>query len=355
MVEKTLTKRQFLKLAAVVAGGTSLACLASKVSGYIPEGVQVPGEKSALPAANQAGPIPAAELLDANPPEQPVRLIFIHHSTGQAWLADNHGGLAPALRDNNYFVSDTNYGWGPSFPGGGTIGDRTDIGHWYDWFLSPERDTYLTALFNENGQTFEYSRQAANPGGENDVVVFKSCFPNSAIAGQPDDKPRTGKNPLYSQDAWSNDMTVGNIKGLYVDLLGYFATRLDKLFVVITAPPLVQKATNTKQAANARAVNTWLVQDWLAAYPHKNVAVFDFYNVLTSNAGSPGLNDLGASSGNHHRVINGKIEYVIDQGGNLSVYGSTDEDSHPNAAGDLKASGEFLPLLNGWYRRWKSA
>jgi hypothetical protein len=46
-----------------------------------------------------------------NPPANPVRLIFIHHSTGENWLSDSNGGLGIALRDNNYFVSDTNYDW----------------------------------------------------------------------------------------------------------------------------------------------------------------------------------------------------------------------------------------------------
>ncbi len=48
-----------------------------------------------------------------NPPANPVRLIFIHHSTGENWLNDGNGGLGIALTENNYFVSDTNYGWGP--------------------------------------------------------------------------------------------------------------------------------------------------------------------------------------------------------------------------------------------------
>ena len=58
----------------------------------------------------------AAQSLDGfnpNPPSAPVRLIFIHHSSGENWLADDNGGLGIALRDNNYVVSDTNYGWGP--------------------------------------------------------------------------------------------------------------------------------------------------------------------------------------------------------------------------------------------------
>ena len=59
---------------------------------------------------------------DSQPPAAPLKLIFIHHSCGENWLADDNGGLARALEQNHYFVSDTNYGWGPE-----AIGDRTDI------------------------------------------------------------------------------------------------------------------------------------------------------------------------------------------------------------------------------------
>jgi len=37
-------------------------------------------------------------------------------------------------------------------------------------------------------------------------------------------------------------------------------------------------------------VANWLVNDWLAGYPYNNVAVFDFYNVLTSNGGNTNTN-----------------------------------------------------------------
>ena len=55
---------------------------------------------------------------DPSPPAAPVKLIFIHHSTGGNWLADPngdqpYGGLGRALMDNNYYVSAANYGWGP--------------------------------------------------------------------------------------------------------------------------------------------------------------------------------------------------------------------------------------------------
>ena len=283
---------------------------------------------------------------DPNPPGQTVKLIFIHHSTGENWLADGNGGLGIALRDNNYFVSDTNYGWGPD-----SIGDSTDIGHWWNWFRGTNSATYLNALYAESGQHASYSRLASDPGGENEIIMFKSCFPNSHLGGNPGDPPTTGDNPLRGQDAGSEYMTVGNAKGIYNDILAYFQTRQDKLFVVITAPPLVASETDATHAANARAFNNWLVNDWLASYPYHNVAVFDFYNVLTSNGGNANTNDLGSEAGNHHRWWSGAVQHTQTVSNNYSAYGSVD--SHPTAAGGQKASSEFVQLLNVFYHRWK--
>jgi hypothetical protein len=81
-----------------------------------------------------AGAASAAD--NPNKPATPVKLVFVHHSSGENWLADlggdTSGGLGVALRDNNYFVSDTNYGWGPD-----SIGTNTNIGSWYTWFRGP--------------------------------------------------------------------------------------------------------------------------------------------------------------------------------------------------------------------------
>ncbi|MBU1671939.1 MAG: hypothetical protein KKF41_14190 [Actinobacteria bacterium] len=270
-----------------------------------------------------------------------MRLVFVHHSTGQNWLADGNGGLGLALRDGNYYVSDTNYGWGPD-----AIGDRTDIGHWYDWFLGPSRDTYTAALYDQSGQNCSYSRMASNPDptGENEVVVFKSCFPNSGLRGNPSDPvPPIGSNPLRSQACGSQYHTVANAKGIYIALLDYFATQSDRLFVVIAAPPL----SDSTWAANARAFNQWLVNDWLDSYETGNVLVFDFYNVLTSNGGDPDTNDLGSANGNHHRWWNGAVQHKTDGGGNTLAYPTGDD--HPSQAGNLKATAEFVPLLNDAY------
>ncbi|HAO22956.1 MAG TPA: hypothetical protein DCQ37_22400 [Desulfobacteraceae bacterium] len=293
-----------------------------------------------------AGSIYALECNSA-PPDSPVKLIFIHHSSGENWLTDDNGGLGTALRDNNYFVSDTNYGWVPN-----SIGDNTDIGHWYDWFAGPDSSLYLNALYNESSKSGDfYSRMSHDPGGENEIIMFKSCFPNSYLRGNPQDPPTTGNNPLYGQGYDSEFMTVANAKGIYNDILTYFTSKQDKLFIVITAPPQGAFETDAEHAANARAFNNWLVNDWLKNYPYRNVAVFDFYNVLTSNGGNPDTNDAGQETGNHHRWHNGSVQHIQTLSNNMSSYPSGD--SHPSAAGGQKAAAEFVPLLNYFYNLWK--
>ena len=283
---------------------------------------------------------------DPSSPQKPVRLIFVHHSTGQNWLKDDNGGLGAALKENNYFVSDTNYGWGPN-----GIGDRTDIGNWWEWFRGPESSEILKALYVEGGQHSAYSRLEKDPGGENEIVMFKSCFPNSWLKGDPSDPiPSIDNNPLRGQNSSSEYHTVANAKGIYIDLLEYFRVHQEKLFVVITAPPL----SNPTFSSNARAFNQWLMNEWLRDYPYNNVFVFDFYNVLTTNGGSSDSNDLNAASGNHHRWWDGSVQHQVDLSHNTSAYPTKIGDDHPSKAGNLKATAEFIPLLNVAYHRWKA-
>jgi hypothetical protein len=293
-------------------------------------------------------PLTISADVNPNPPSSPVKLIFIHHSTGENWLADYDGGLGEALRDNNYFVSDTNYGWGPN-----SIGDLTDIGHWWLWFQEPDSATYTDALYRESGRHSEYSRLGQDPGGVNNIIMFKSCFPNSHLDGNPDDPPTSGSNPLRGEDCGSQHHSVANAKGIYNDLLSYFSTRQDKLFIVISAPPLCANETDSRHAYNARAFNDWLINEWLTEYPYRNVAVFDFYNVLTSNGGNRNTNDANQASGNHHRFWNGSVQHVQEVDQNTSAYSQSAWDSHPTAAGNRKATQEFVSMLNIYYHCWR--
>ncbi|MCX8125395.1 MAG: hypothetical protein N3F66_14700, partial [Spirochaetes bacterium] len=99
--------------------------------------------------------------------------------------------------------------------------------------------------------------------------------------------------------------------------------------------------------------------EWLSSYPYQNVFVFDFYNVLTTNGGTPLVNDLGRSDGNHHRWWNNEVQHKTDgdhdANPNITEYASGFGDDHPNRQGNLKATGEFVPLLNVAYNRWKNS
>ena len=251
--------------------------------------------------AATSNPIPYTQSDD--PPDDVVKLIFIHHSTGKNWLNDGYGDLGRTLGENNYFVSDTNYGWGPN-----NIGDRTDIPNWKEWFASDNTPTYMDALFNETEQHASYTRTLSDPGGENEIIMFKSCYPNSALEGNPDDPPGT-----------YGEMSVSGAKYVYNTILQYFATRPDKLFIVVTAPPL----SDPTYADNARAFNNWLKNEWLAGYEGSNVAVFDCYDVLTG-----------------------------PNGGNTLYYPTGDD--HPSAEGSRIATLEFIPVLNAAYKRWQA-
>ena len=81
--------------------------------------------------------------------------------------------------------------------------------------------------------------------------------------------------------------------------------------------------------------------------------MFDFYNVLTTNGGSANINDLGQEGGNHHRWWNNAVQHKNDGGSNVLAYPTGDD--HPSAAGNRKASAEFLPLLNVAYNRFKAS
>jgi hypothetical protein len=131
------------------------------------------------------GPAQAQNLnLNPKPPAAAVRLVFIHHSVGANWLSDDNGNLLSGLNANNYYVADTYYDWGqiydPADPDSGPIGDHTDMGYWYDWFLGPRSGLFLADLYATTHHTpppdMNGGNSIAQPAGDNTVVLFKSCF-----------------------------------------------------------------------------------------------------------------------------------------------------------------------------------
>lgn len=266
--------------------------------------------------------VPLSEF-SSDPPKKPLHVLFIHHSVGGRILADNGpreriaeeiwkshpegGGLRKKLTEQGYQVHEASYG--------SAIGDRTDRGDWLGTFRD-KMDLTLRCALND---------QPLPDGQRNQIVVWKSCFPNNML---------------------DDDAAVAQAKATLSALLPYFAKHPEVLFVHVTSPPnapQVQKEPAWKFAARvvlgkpqpgprliksgplARQLNDWVVRPdgWLKDYPHKNVAVFDLYDLLTDG---------------------GKSDFLAYPTG-----GGTD--SHPSRAGNERAAAEMVPFLNRAVRR----
>ena len=333
-----------------------------------------------------ANPMANAKKLERssanNSHDAPVKLIFIHHSVGGNWLAHNHGGLVSELNKNNYYVNDVTYGWEPSIltdnlvkkikrkvlgkfgranQGAYGIGNRTDIGQMADWFIGPDSDLIMDSIYSENRETDtsgDHSNSKSlnlipnsDEKSENQIVMFKSCFPNTLLRGNPNDSAAQLTKPVRNFIAGSDDHTVANAKRIFNDILIYFSNHPDKFFVIITPPPQTKLPEGGKIA---RGFCNWLVHDWLKEneYQYKNVMVFDLFNVLTTGHSSS-RNDSGQEDGNHHRIWNGKEQHIVHNENNLLVYPTKDGDDHPSPAGLQKATQEFVPLLNHYVELWQ--
>ena len=150
--------------------------------------------------------------------------------------------------------------------------------------------------------------------GENTIVMFKSCYPNSDVGSD-----------------------ISDEKGIYNSLLPYMEAHPDKMFVLVTPPPMIVIPDPQK----TRELCDWLTDrddGWLSGLSTGNVFVFDLYNVLTHPDA-------------HHRLVDGAEVHEVVPGSDTLYYDS-DGDDHPNTDGNLKATEEFMPLLNEWYREF---
>ncbi len=279
-------------------------------------------------AVSAMGGVTSMERTDKSfPPAgtRPLRLLFIHHSCGGQLLAapgerqggepgsgrrciyrshPNGGDLRRLLVEAGYEVHELTYE--------SALGADTDIGDWPHKF----RD-HLDELLATDEQDRRY-----DDGRTNHIIVFKSCYPNNDFVGE-------GTEP---GDPTVPELTVANAKAAYRALLPVFRAHPEVLFVAMTAPPRAEPRSGLKDklaallgrkprpADLAREFNTWLADrghGWLAGYELPNVAVFDYYDVLTGHGQS-----------------------------NWSVYPTGDgTDSHPSREGNSAAAREFVPFL----------
>jgi len=275
-------------------------------------------------------------------------LLFAHHSVGQDWL-DN--GLRNALIAKAYIdeVNEIYYGdivlpdTGRPALLGTPAGDSTDMCHWILWF-----NDYLLAMKKHD---------CAN--GTNKIIMFKSCFPNSELAengtepGDPFDSARHLVNykAIYRHPNGPGRTYSYNSR-VYKPLEDIFAANPGTFFIAVTAPSEIPSETCNDWADRARVFNNWLKTTWLnsyyAAHPHlRNVAVFDFFDVLAyanSYTGTENYTPVGSPPGNYPVRNMTKSQYRTG-------------DSHPNVSADQTATVVFATspsnFIDAAWNRWR--
>lgn len=233
-------------------------------------------------------------------------LIFLHHSTGRALI--DEGKVRELFSRKGYQFWDHDYNFeGLVKPDGTRTHTHYDI---------PEVVSGADSGGNTDpeGLAVLFSQAAHNPPDnafsrllQHRVIIFKSCFPNSAI--------KSGEM-LERQQA------------LYLKMRDVIDRHPDRLFILLTTPPLHPKMTNLSEATRARSLSQWLQSDvFLGGHP--NLLVFDFFGLLAD----PGTHTL-------------KTDYQ-PEGGQV--------DSHPNARANVFIAPRFVDFVDRAVRGYGSA
>jgi len=222
-----------------------------------------------------------------------TNVIFLHHSTGHALIAE--GNVRPLLTELGYQFWDHDYNHvGLSRPDGtlagasyripGMLGrGNTDVDGLAKLFSQPVADPPSNA----------FSRLL-----QHEVVIFKSCFPNSAV---------------------KSDEMQEQFQTWYLQMRDVMDQHPDRMFILVTSPPLHPQQTNADEARRARAIANWLKSDaYLAGHP--NVFTFDFFDLLAD----PPTNTL-------------RSEYQLDR---------EEPNSHPNRLANEAIGPLFVEFID---------
>jgi len=181
-----------------------------------------------------------------------ANIIFLHHSTGHNLI--EQGGVRELFTEAGYDFWDHGYTWpGLRRPDGSETGysyripddntDRDGLGRIFSQRVYPLPINALSGLL------------------QHDVIISKSCFPASQI---------------------DSEEQLQTYKGTYLAMRDVMDQYPDKLFIVMSPPPLNPASTDPQAAARARAFANWLASDaYLAGHP--NVAAFDFFDALAES------------------------------------------------------------------------
>lgn len=215
-----------------------------------------------------------------------TNVIFLHHSVGHNLI--EQGNLRQAFSAQGFSFWDQDYN---DLGLTGPTGQKASF-----LYTIPDDNTDPDGLYRVFRQNeFGLPVNALSGLLQHEVILFKSCYTGSEIF---------------------SDEELGEYKQWYLEMREVMDRHPEKLFILLTPPPLNPAATNPEMAARARTFATWLSsEEYLAG--HQNITTFNLFDRLAEP-------DTAASEANTLRQ-----EY------------RTGEDSHPN----LEANQATAPLL----------
>lgn len=219
-------------------------------------------------------------------------VIFLHHSTGHNLI--EQGNVRERLTERGYDFWDHGYNW----TGGLRRPDGSPTGYHYDIPADNTDPDGLAGIFAQ--RSYGFPLNAFSGLLQHEVIIFKSCFPISHITG---------------------DEQLELYQSYYLAMRDVMKEHPDKIFIVLTPPPLNPAATDTQAATRARALANWLRSDeYLGGHP--NVFAFDFFDYLAED---------DPASPDHNRLRDAYRE------------GS---DSHPNQAANETVAPLFVDFIS---------
>jgi hypothetical protein len=209
-----------------------------------------------------------------------ISVIFLHHSTGANLVKD--GNVRKLFQQRAPFIAFWDHGYDPEKKMGKSV--FTSPLHSHIHGLRDATGRVMPASFhipNNNtdpdGLAELFSQSVTNPPTnalshilQFDVVIFKSCFPVTAIA---------------------SDEQLRTYQKYYITIRDVIDRYRDKMFIPMTPPPLRASMTNAEMSQRARHFANWIMsEDYHEQRPH--LKPYDFFSQLATPETYPQANTL---------------------------------------------------------------
>jgi hypothetical protein len=208
------------------------------------------------------------------------KILFIHHSVGESLIRD--GNMREILSEAGIYFWDHGYN-------NATAGLKNEKGDSAGCYWIPDNNTRPYGYAKLFSMDLKKDNALQKILTNHDIIIFKSCFPVSKI--QPDNITEDAAIP------WRQSLY--NYKKHYLTIKNSISKYSDKIFIIVTQPPLHPKATNHEESKRARAFTNWL-QSYSFIGDSNNIFVFNYFDALAD----PTTNTLRSEFQMHHKNKN---------------------------------------------------